>query len=39
MQLIIAKHRKYINIITFNHLELKIEDFQRMTMSFQNNLK
>jgi four helix bundle protein len=38
-QLIIAKHRKYINDITFNQLETKIEEFQRMTMSFQNNLK
>lgn len=38
-QLIIAKHRKYINDTTFNQLEIKIEEFQRMTMSFQNNLK
>lgn len=38
-QLLIAKHRKYINEITLNHLETKIEEFQRMTMSFQNNLK
>ena len=38
-QLIVAKHRKYINDITFNLLETKIEEFQRMTMSFQNNLK
>lgn len=38
-QLIVAKHRKYINNITFNLLETKIEEFQRMTMSFQNNLK
>ncbi|GEL12241.1 four helix bundle protein [Flavobacterium glycines] len=38
-QLIIAKHRKYINDTTFNLLETKIEEFQRMTMSFQNNLK
>ncbi|MFL9830969.1 four helix bundle protein [Flavobacterium sp. ST-87] len=38
-QLIIAKHRKYINDTTFNLLEIKIEEFQRMTMSFQNNLK
>ena len=37
-QLLIAKHRKYINDITFNLLENKIEEFQRMTMSFQNNL-
>lgn len=38
-QLIVAKHRKYINEITFEKLESKIEEFQRMTMSFQNGLK
>ena len=38
-QLIVAKHRKYINDLTFNQLELKIEEFQRMTMGFQNGLK
>lgn len=38
-QLIVAKHRKYINEITYNQLEIKIEEFQKMTMSFQNNLK
>ena len=37
-QLIVAKHRKYINDKTFNQLETKIEEFQRMTMSFQNGL-
>ena len=37
-QLLIAKHRKYINQETFNNLEIKIEEFQRMTMSFQNGL-
>ena len=37
-QLIVAKHRKYINEITFEKLEHKIEEFQRMTMSFQNGL-
>lgn len=37
-QLIVAKHRKYINEETFNKLETKIEEFQRMTMSFQNGL-
>jgi len=37
-QLIVAKHRKYINEETFNKLEIKIEEFQRMTMSFQNGL-
>ncbi len=38
-QLIVAKHRKHITEITFQHLETKIEEFQRMTMSFQNGLK
>lgn len=37
-QLLVAKHRKYINEITFEKLENKIEEFQRMTMSFQNGL-
>ena len=38
-QLIVAKHRKYINETTYNQLEIIIEEFQKMTMSFQNNLK
>ena len=38
-QLLVARHRKYINEQQFNTLELKIEEFQRMTMSFQNGLK
>lgn len=38
-QLLIAKHRTYINETKFNQLEIKIEEFQRMTMSFQNGLK
>jgi four helix bundle protein len=38
-QLIVAKHRKYINEQTFNLLEKKVEEFQRMTMGFQNGLK
>lgn len=38
-QLMVAKHRKYINEETFNKLEIKIEEFQRMSMSFQNRLK
>ena len=38
-QLLVAEHRKYINEQQFNTLELKIEEFQRMTMSFQNGLK
>ncbi|WP_310378932.1 four helix bundle protein [Flavobacterium sp.] len=37
-QLLVAKHRKYINEITFEKIENKIEEFQRMTMSFQNGL-
>jgi four helix bundle protein len=37
-QLIVAKHRKYINEFTFEKLEQKIEEFQKMTMSFQNGL-
>ncbi|WP_338378761.1 four helix bundle protein [uncultured Flavobacterium sp.] len=37
-QLIVAKHREYINVETYNKLETKIEEFQRMTMSFQNGL-
>ncbi len=38
-QLIVAKHRKYINETTYNQLEIIIEEFQKMTMSFENNLK
>ncbi len=38
-QLIVAKHRKYIDEESFIKLEKKIEEFQRMTMSFQNGLK
>lgn len=38
-QLMVAKHRKYINEQIFNKLEIKIEEWQRMTMSFQNGLK
>jgi len=38
-QLIVAKHRKYINEEKFNKLETKVEEFQRMTMGFQNGLK
>ena len=37
-QLLIAYHRKYINKETLITLEEKIEEFQRMTMSFQNGL-
>src|SRR5690554_1932044 len=38
-QLHIAKHRNYIDHELFNQLENKIEEFQRMTMAFQNNLQ
>src|SRR5690554_3918744 len=38
-ELLTQLHRKYINQELFNQLENKIEEFQRMTMAFQNNLK
>lgn len=38
-QLIVAKHRKYIDEEMFEKMEKKIEEFQKMTMSFQNGLK
>jgi len=38
-QLLIATHRKYISETQFNQLEIKIEEFQRMTMGIQNGLK
>jgi len=37
-QLLIAHHRKYIEIEILNKLEEKIEEFQKMTMGFQNGL-
>ena len=37
-QLLVAKHRKYINDEKLKMLEEKIEEFQRMTMGFQNSL-
>ena len=37
-QLLVAHHRKYINKEKLNKLEEKIEEFQRMTMGFQNGL-
>jgi len=37
-QLLVAHHRKYINNDTLKALEEKIEEFQRMTMGFQNSL-
>lgn len=38
-QLLIAKHRKYINSEELENLEKKIEQFQKMTMGFQNGLE
>lgn len=38
-QLQIAKHKEYINNDTFSELESKIEEWQKMTMGFQNGLK
>ena len=37
-QLLVAKHRNYINENNLKILEEKIEEFQRMTMGFQNSL-
>jgi len=37
-QLLVSEHRKYINNETLKILEEKIEEFQRMTMGFQNSL-
>ena len=37
-QLLIAKHRKYIDNETLRKLEDKIAEWQRMTMGFQNGL-
>ncbi len=37
-QLLIANHRKYISNKTLKKLEDKIEEWQRMTMGFQNGL-
>lgn len=37
-QLLVAKHRNYINENNLKLLEEKIEEFQRMTMGFQNSL-
>ncbi|MEC3966727.1 four helix bundle protein [Flagellimonas halotolerans] len=39
IQLLIAKHRKYINTEILNTLEDKIEEWQKMTMGFQNRLE
>lgn len=37
-QLLVAHHRKYITKTTLLTLENKLEEFQRMTMGFQNSL-
>ncbi|WP_299211871.1 four helix bundle protein [uncultured Aquimarina sp.] len=37
-QLLVAHHRKYINDNNLKKLEDKIEEWQRMTMGFQNGL-
>ncbi|WP_299062043.1 four helix bundle protein [uncultured Polaribacter sp.] len=37
-QLLVAKHRQYLNNETLKKLEDKIEEFQRMTMGFKNGL-
>ncbi|MDT0647298.1 four helix bundle protein [Zunongwangia sp. F260] len=37
-QLLIAKHKNYINQQQLENLEEKITEFQKMTMSFQNKL-
>jgi four helix bundle protein len=37
-QLLVAKHRNYITENNLKILEEKIEEFQRMTMGFQNSL-
>ncbi|WP_372793827.1 four helix bundle protein [Lutibacter sp.] len=37
-QLLIAHHRTYINTEILNKMEEKIEEFQKMTMGFQNGI-
>ena len=37
-QLLIARHKNYINDKTLNELETKIQEWQKMTMGFQNGL-
>jgi four helix bundle protein len=37
-QLILANHRKYITDEYTNSIEIKVEEFQRAAMSFQNTL-
>lgn len=38
-QILVAHHRSYINNETLKKLENKIEEWQRMTMGFQNGLE
>ncbi len=38
-QLLLAYHRKYINLEQLTLMERKIGEFQKMTMGFQNQLK
>ena len=38
-QLIIARHKNYIDDITHQTIENKLEEFQRMAMGFQNGLQ
>ena len=38
-QLLVAKHRKYVNTEILKTLEDKIEEWQKMTMGFQNGLE
>lgn len=37
-QLLLANHRKYVSDKDSADIEIKIEEFQRMTMGFQNSL-
>ena len=37
-QLLVARHRKYLTTEELENLERKIEQFQKMTMGFQNGL-
>ena len=37
-QVILANHRKYITDEQANNIEMKVEEFQRAAMSFQNTL-
>ena len=37
-QLLVGKHKNYLNNQTLKKTEEKIEEFQKMTMGFQNNL-